>query len=84
MIQSYAQFWHFRTSSGNSFPPQFVYDFSRKMFLLYSIKCTYFIVLITFSSWDIGQYVYRNFLFEINLISLIKLFSTRPESQDKI
>ena len=63
---------------------QFVYDFSRKMFLLYSIKCTYFIVLITFTSWDIGQYVYRNFLFEINLISLIKLFSTRPESQDKI
>ena len=59
-------------------PPDFVYNSSRKMFLvLYSINWPNFI-----ASWDIRQYVYCNCLlsmlwrvrFEINLAFLIKSF----------
>ena len=44
-------------------PPHFPYDFSRKMFLiLYSINRPNFKVWLSFTSRDIGQYVYYNCL----------------------
>ena len=75
-------------------PRHFVYDFSRKMFLmLYSINCPNFLVLIhTFTSWDIRQFVYYNCFFpvcdfknfEINVIFLIKpLFYMSKKSREK-
>ena len=49
-------------SLGIVFPAHFAYDFSTKMFfILYSINWPNFIV-VTFTSWDIGQYVYCNCL----------------------
>ena len=47
-------------------PQHFVYDFSRKMFLILYILLIKFQYLIAFTSWDIEQYVYGNCL----LISL--------------
>ena len=48
-------------SSGIVFQLYFLHDFWRKIFvLLYSINWPNFIVSL--SSWDIGQYVYRNCL----------------------
>ena len=64
--------------SGTSLPTTFQHNFWRKKFiLLYSIK-VYF--LVAFISWDIGQYVYCNYLLnmcdvtngKISLIFLIK------------
>ena len=61
--------------------PHFVYDFPRKMLLMfYSFNWPNFIVWLPL--WDVGQYVYYNGLLtslwriklEINLIFLIKLF----------
>ena len=44
-------------------PPHFEYDFSRKMILmLYSIYWPNFIAWLPFSSRDIGQYVFQNWL----------------------
>ena len=44
---------------GNVSPPRFVYDPSRKMFvMLYSINLPE--LIIPFTSRDIGQYVYRS------------------------
>ena len=44
---------------GNVSPPRFVYDSSRKMFvMLYSINLPE--LIIPFTSRDIGQYVYRS------------------------
>ena len=44
---------------GNVSPPRFVYDLSRKMFvMLYSINLPK--LIIPFTSRDIGQYVYRS------------------------
>ena len=44
-------------------PPHFVYDFSRKIFLmLHSINWPNFIVWFAFTSRDIGKYVYYNCL----------------------
>ena len=43
--------------------PHFLYDIWRKIFFtLYSINWPNFIFLITFTSWDIEQYVYCNCL----------------------
>ena len=63
--------------------PHFVYDFTRKN-ISHAIfyKLTKFDYLIAFSSWDIGQYVFGNYLFpvcdvinsEINFSFLIKPF----------
>ena len=39
-------------------PPHFVYDFSRKMFLMFLLTDTKFHCLIAFTFRDIGQYVY--------------------------
>ena len=48
-------------------PPHFVYDFSKKTFLiLYSITDQISSSdMITFIFWDIGQYVFSKFLFPI-------------------
>ena len=44
-------------------PPHFVYDFSRKMFLmLHSTNLPKFFCLVAFTSRDIGQHVYYNCL----------------------
>ena len=52
----------FRIASGNSFSTTFcVWFFKKKMFLvLYSINWAN--CLIAFTSWDIGQYVYCDYL----------------------
>ena len=55
----------FKKGLGIFSPRNFVYGFSRKMFLklLYYINWQNFIV---FTSWDIGQYVYYNYLLTID------------------
>ena len=68
-------------------PPHFVHYFSRKMFfMLYLTDCLYFlrywwycnmcIAFVCFSGCDVVN-------FEINLIFLVKLFSTSPKNQNK-
>ena len=75
-------------------PPHFVYDLSRKMFLmLCSIDWPNFIVLMLyfyFTFWNIGQYVYCTFLltmlwrFKINLNFLIKPFLSNQAEWNKL
>ena len=60
----------------------FVYDFSRKLFLMLFYCFTKFYRLNIITSWDIGEYViaivcfsgFNVISFEINLIFLMKLF----------
>ena len=67
---------------GLFYPPHFVYDFSRKIFLLKGKISFHF-----FTSWGIGKYAYCSYLFlglwrinfEINLAFLSSRFSTLPK-----
>ena len=65
---------------GIDYPSYFVYNFSRKMFLmLYSTNWPNFIfwfAIVSFPGCDVKN-------FEINLICLIKPFPTWLKSQDK-
>ena len=89
MIQKYHQLWLFRNGS----PPHFMFDFSRKMFvMLHSINSSIFIIwlplllkilgnmsiaIVCFPGCDVIN-------FKVNHISLIKLLKfTWPKSQDK-
>ena len=60
-------------------PPHFVYNFSRKMFLILYSTNTKYHCLIAFTSRDIGQYVYYNCLLTgcdvMKSIFLIKPFN---------
>ena len=59
LIQRYVQFWFFRKGSGNSFSTTFWEWFLKKNG---SHVITKFYCLIPFTSWDIGQDVYCNYL----------------------
>ena len=83
MIQRHAQFWFFRKGLGTVSPLHFLYDFSRKMFLiLYSINWPNFIVWLPLIFEILGNICIAIVCFldrdvinsEINLIFLIKPF----------
>ena len=59
LIQRYVQFWFFRKGSGNSFSTTFWEWFLKKNG---PHVITKFYCLIPFTSWDIGQDVYCNYL----------------------
>ena len=82
-IQRHAQFWFFRKGLGIVSPPHFLYNFSRKMFLiLYSINWPNFIVWLPLIFEILGNICIAIVCFldcdvinsEINLIFLIKPF----------
>ena len=84
LIQEYAQFWFFRKGPGNSFSTAFCVCFFKKNISHVTFyQPTKFHCLITFTSWDIGQYVYDVMHFRISLFFLIKPFFYMIKSQDK-
>ena len=90
-IQRHAKFYFLEKGVGLVFPPHFVYDFSRKMFLmLHSINWRTFIVwlplllqILDNMSITIVYQAVKSWNLKLTLSFLSSRFATRLNSQDK-